>query len=159
MDAPQLIDRTVVYRGKMITVRRDTLRRPDGGTAEREVVDHPDSVAVVVLDDTGRVLLVRQYRHPVGGHLWELPAGLLDEPGESALAAAQRELAEEAGTAARHWHTLVDLHPSPGMTGERVRVFLARDPRPAGGQEGDADEDDITIEWVPLDEAVRQVRA
>jgi 8-oxo-dGTP pyrophosphatase MutT (NUDIX family) len=160
MDAPRLIDREVVYDGKMITVHRDTLRQADGGTAVREVVDHADSVAVVVLDPQGRVLLVRQYRHPVGEHLWELPAGLLDQPGEPALDAAQRELAEEAGTAARQWHTLVELHPSPGMTGERVTVFLARDPHPASGEhERDADEGEISAEWVLLDEAVRRVRA
>ena len=160
MDAPELIDREVVYRGKMITVHRDTIRQPDGSTAEREVVDHPDSVAVVALDPQGRVLLVYQYRHPVGAYLWELPAGLLDRPGEPALDAAQRELAEETGTAARRWHTLVDMYTSPGMTGERVRVFLARDLHPAGGGHGpDPDEGILTTDRVPLDEAVRRVRA
>jgi 8-oxo-dGTP pyrophosphatase MutT (NUDIX family) len=159
MTAPQLIHREVVYRGKIITVHRDTLRQPDGGTAVREVVDHPDSVAVVALDPQDRVLLVRQYRHPVGGYLWELPAGLLDRPGEPALDAARRELAEETGTTARLWHTLVELHTSPGMTSERVQVFLARDLHPAAGEhERDADEGDIATEWVPLDEAVRRVR-
>jgi len=160
MDAPELIDREVVYRGKMITVHRDTIRLPDGSTTEREVVDHPDSVAVVALDPQARVLLVRQYRHPVGAYLWELPAGLLDRPGEPALDAAQRELAEETGTAARQWHTLVDMYPSPGMTGERVRVFLARDLHWAGGgHRPDAGEQGLIVDWVPLDEAVSRVRA
>jgi ADP-ribose pyrophosphatase len=160
MESPQVVDRDVVYRGKIITVRRDTVRQPDGRTIVQEVVDHADSVAVVAIDADDRVLLLRQYRHPVGGHLWELPAGLLDQPGEPALQAAQRELAEETGTAANRWDALVDLHTSPGMTGERVRVFLARDVRPAPGEhEPDADEKGIVTEWVELDEAVRRVRA
>ncbi|NJC73893.1 NUDIX hydrolase [Planosporangium thailandense] len=160
MNAPELADREVVYRGKMITVHRDTLRRADGGTMVREVVDHPDSVAVVVLDAQERVLLVRQYRHPVGEPLWELPAGLLDEPGEPALDAARRELAEETGLAAQGWRTLVDLYTSPGMTGERTRVFLATEPERATGEhERDADEGDIETAWVALDDAVRRVWA
>jgi 8-oxo-dGTP pyrophosphatase MutT (NUDIX family) len=159
MNAPELVDREVIYRGKMITVHRDTIRQADGRTAVREVVDHPDSVAVVALDAQERVLLLRQYRHPVGAYLWELPAGLLDQPGEPALEAARRELAEETGLAARDWHSLVDLHPSPGMTGERVRVFLARDIHRARGEhERDADEGDLETRWTELDEAVRQVR-
>lgn len=160
MEPPQVVSREVVYRGKIITVRRDTVRRPDGDTTVQEVVDHADSVAVVAIDTRDRVLLLRQYRHPVGGHLWELPAGLLDRAGEPALQAARRELAEETGTAAEDWHTLVDLHPSPGMTGERVRVFLARDIHPASGEhKPDADEKGIVTDWVGLDEAVRRVRA
>src|SRR5690242_15249020 len=99
----------------MITVHRDTLRSPDGGTAVREVVDHPDAVAVVLLDSDDRVLLLRQYRQPVGDFLIELPAGLRDKPDESPVETAKRELAEEASTAAGWWRTLVDLHPSPGM--------------------------------------------
>ncbi|MGC9665865.1 NUDIX domain-containing protein [Planosporangium sp. 12N6] len=159
MDVPQLVDREVVYNGKIITVHRDTIRQPDGGTVVREVVDHPDSVAVVALDPQERVLLVRQYRHPVGEYLWELPAGLRDEANESTVDTARRELAEETGTAAHQWHTLVDLYPSPGMSGERVRIFLARDLHPATGEHRpDADEGDITTDWVPLDEAVRRVR-
>jgi ADP-ribose pyrophosphatase len=159
MDAPELIDREVVYAGKLITVHRDTLRRADGRTTVREVVDHPDSVAAVAVDDQDQVLLVRQYRHPVGGFLWELPAGLLDDPDEAPLDAAQRELAEETGAAARHWEPLVEMHPSPGMTGERVRIYLARDVYPAGGDHTrDADEGDLVTRWVRLDEAVRWVR-
>jgi 8-oxo-dGTP pyrophosphatase MutT (NUDIX family) len=144
MDAPELMDRDVLYRGKMITVHRDTLRQPDGQIVVREVVDHPDSVAVVALDVRARVLLLRQYRHPLGGYLWELPAGLLDEPGEPALEAARRELAEETGMAARDWRSLVDLHPSPGASGAHER---------------DADEGNLETRWIALDEAVREVRA
>jgi ADP-ribose pyrophosphatase len=158
MEQPQLLDRAVVYRGEIITVHRDTLRQ-GGQEVVREVVEHADSVAVVALDEDGKVLLVRQYRHPVGGFLWELPAGLLDEPGEDWIDAAQRELAEEAGIAARHWEQLVDLHPSPGMSGERVRVFLARDLRRTEGGPDPDDDEDLERQWVPLREALDRVRS
>jgi ADP-ribose pyrophosphatase len=157
MDKPELIERENVYRGKIISVHRDTLRQGDQRVT-REVVDHADSVAAVVLDDRRRVLLVRQYRHPVGDFLWELPAGLLDD-GEKPLDAAKRELAEETGVRARHWEHLVDLHPSPGMTGERVSIFLALEPSDApGGRDPDADED-LEQEWVPFEEALDRVRS
>jgi 8-oxo-dGTP pyrophosphatase MutT (NUDIX family) len=154
---PELVSRDVVYRGKLITVHRDTLRNTDGNTTEREVADHPDSVAVVLLDADERVLMVRQYRHPVDDFLVELPAGLCDKPGESPVEAARRELAEETGTTAGWWRTLVDLYPSPGMTGERVRVFLAREPTPVtDGPTPDPDEA-LDPTWLPLTEAVHRV--
>jgi 8-oxo-dGDP phosphatase len=154
---PEVVSRDPIFDGQMITVHRDTLRNEDGDTVVREVVDHPDSVAVVALDEEDRVLLLRQYRHPVGDVLIELPAGLLDKPDEPMVDAARRELAEETGVAAGWWRTLVDLHPSPGMSGERVRVFLARDLGPAtGDQHRDADEDLETF-WMPLAVAVGQV--
>jgi nudix-type nucleoside diphosphatase (YffH/AdpP family) len=157
MDRPELIHRDVVYDGDIITVHRDTLRQGDQRVT-REVVDHADSVAVVVLDERRRVLLVRQYRHPVGGFLQELPAGLLD-PGEDSLDAAKRELEEETGLTARHWERLVDLHPSPGMTGEKVRLYLARGLDAAsGGQHTDPDEQ-VELHWVPFEEALERVRS
>ena len=159
MDKPEVIKQETVYEGTMITVRRDTIRGGDGDPVVREVVEHADAVAVVALDDRDRVLMVRQYRHPVGDELLELPAGLLDESDRSPLAAMRRELAEETGMAAGWWRTLVDLYPSPGINTERVRVYLARDLRPAdGGHERDADED-LSVSWVPLAEAHRMVRA
>jgi ADP-ribose pyrophosphatase len=115
------------YRNGLIAVRNDNVRFPDGSSAERTVVHHPGAVAVVALDDAQRVLMIRQYRHPVGRRLWELPAGLRDIPGEDLLVAAQRELEEEAGYRAGEWHVLVDVYTSPGFTDERIRCFLARD--------------------------------
>src|SRR5205823_14189584 len=100
---------------------------PDGRVAVREVVEHMGAVAVVALDDDGRVVLIRQYRHPTREFLVELPAGLLDVSGEPAVETARRELFEEAALRAATWHTLVDLRSSPGMTDEAVRVYLARD--------------------------------
>jgi 8-oxo-dGDP phosphatase len=153
MDEPELLHRDLVYAGQVITVHRDTLRQGDQEVT-REVVDHADSVAVVAVDERRRVLLVRQYRHPVGGFLWELPAGLLDDPNEDPLGAARRELAEETGVTAGHWEHLVDLHPSPGMTGELVRIFFARDlGRDSEGRQPDEDEE-LEQRWVGLDEAV-----
>jgi ADP-ribose pyrophosphatase len=152
----------VVYRsGRVIDVRSDEVSMPDGSTAQRDVVVHPGAVGIIALDHAGRVLLLRQYRHPVGRLLWEPPAGLLDEPGEDPLTAAQRELYEEAHYEAGRWDVLVDTFTSPGMTDEAVRIFLARDlqesSRPRFG--GEHEEADMPIEWVPLDQAVAAVLA
>jgi 8-oxo-dGDP phosphatase len=98
---------------------------------ERDYVRHIGSVAVVPVDAEGQVVLVRQYRHPVGGELWELPAGLRDVAGEDLAAAATRELAEETDLVAERWDVLLDLHTSPGCSDERIRIFLARELAPA----------------------------
>ncbi|GAA0924155.1 NUDIX hydrolase [Nonomuraea longicatena] len=143
------------FKGYVIGVRTDTVRMPGDTVADRDYVVHPGSVAVLALDDEGRVLLLRQYRHPVRHLLWELPAGIRDVEGEPLAATAARELAEEAGYAAGTWHTLVDLMTSPGMADERVRVFLARDLRPVQIDfERKHEETDMPIEWVPLPDAV-----
>lgn len=147
------------YDGRIIAVRRDEVTMPGDTTAERDVVEHPGAVGVVALDDRGRVLLVRQYRHPVGRHLEEIPAGLLDVHGEPPLATAQRELAEEAGLAADTWHVLADALTSPGMTDEAIRVYLARDVREVDRQVQQHEEIEMTTEWVDLDQAVRRVLA
>ena len=102
-----------IYDGQIIAVRVDTVQMPDGSSADREVVCHADSVAVAALDENQRILLIRQYRHPVRRKSWELRAGLRDQDGESPLETARRELAEETGIRAAAWATLVDLHPSP----------------------------------------------
>src|SRR5215469_6122880 len=146
-----------LLRNWLITVRTDKVRMPDDLFAERTVVTHPGAVAVVALDDDQRVLMIRQYRHPVERQLWEIPAGLRDADGESPVATAQRELLEETGYRARDWHTLVDYFSSPGFSTERLRVFLARGLERAGdaGHEREDEEKYIVADWVPLDEAVR----
>jgi 8-oxo-dGTP pyrophosphatase MutT (NUDIX family) len=148
-------ERTERFAGKVIRVRTDVVGMPGGSTAARDVVEHPGAVGVVALDPSGRVLLVRQYRHPVGRALWELPAGLLDEPGEPASAAAARELAEEAHLTAGRWDVLVDALTSPGMTDEAIRVFLARGlGEPAGERHrGEHEEAELELRWLPLNEA------
>jgi ADP-ribose pyrophosphatase len=138
-DAPErwpVVDASLVGRGALVALRTDQVRMPDGDVAPRDVVEHPGAVAVLALDGGGRVLLIRQYRHPVGHLLWEIPAGLLDKPGEDPRAAAERELWEETGYAARDWHVLADCFSSPGIITERLRIYLARGLAPRAGPRG-----------------------
>jgi 8-oxo-dGDP phosphatase len=150
-------------RGRLVTLRTDKVRTPDDELAERDVVIHPGAVAVLALDDAQQVLLIRQYRHPVGRLLWEIPAGLRDVSGEQPWATARRELLEEAGYRARDWRVLADYYTSPGFSTERLRVFLARDLEFVPEAERDfvpeAEEAQLLPAWLPLDEAVRKVFA
>jgi 8-oxo-dGTP pyrophosphatase MutT (NUDIX family) len=147
-----------LYRGRVVTLRRDVVQMPDGVEAVREIVLHPGAVGIVAIDDEERVVLVNQYRHPVGRNLDELPAGLLDVAGEPALLAAQRELAEEARLQAGRWDVLLDLLPSPGFSAEAIRIYLARDLSDAVAEGFVAAHEEIqmTVERVPLDECVRR---
>ena len=160
-DEYELVDSETVFAGRIITVHVDTVRMSDNSTATREVVDHGGAVAIVALDDDGRVVLVNQYRHPVRARLDELPAGLLDVKGETAVDAARRELMEETGLQADTWHVLLDLHSSPGFSNEATRVFLARGLRPVGrdGFEVTGEELTMTVEREPLASAVRRALA
>ena len=165
-DVPEqwpVVSSAELLRGRMVTVRTDKVRFPDNQLAEREVVVHQGAVAVLTLDDAGRLLMIRQYRHPVAHLLWEIPAGLRDVAGESPWATAQRELAEEAGYRAGDWRLLADYYSSPGFSTERLRIFLARDPEPIPEAERDFvpehEEAQLLLSWVPLDDAVRKVFA
>jgi ADP-ribose pyrophosphatase len=120
-------NRELQYQGAKWRLVTDDVKLSDDSVVRRDVVEHPGAVGVVALDNEDRVVLVQQYRHPVAATLWEVPAGLLDEEGETPLATAQRELFEEAHLHADQWHLLLDLYSSPGMSSEAVRVFLARD--------------------------------
>ncbi|GLW63277.1 NUDIX hydrolase [Actinomadura rubrobrunea] len=162
----EVVGSGVEFEGHVFRVRRDRVRMPNGDRmeiAQRDVIEHPGSVGVIALDDADRVLLLRQYRHPVGRLLWEAPAGLRDVPGEPLHKLAERELLEEAGYRAARWHTLADVLPSSGMSDERVRIFLARDLTEVPAEEIDFErvheEADMPVVWVPLDEAVRKVFA
>lgn len=147
-----------VYDGAILTLRVDEVAMPGGRVAEREVVEHFGAVAVVARDETGRIAMVRQYRHPVGRRLLELPAGLLDGgPGESPLEAARRELAEEVDLAADDWRVLVDLALSPGFTDEALRLYLAEGLHTLDASERHDEEADMSVEWVSLDDAVDRV--
>jgi len=152
---------SVFRSGRVIEVRSDVVEMADGSTAVRDVVVHPGAVGIIALDDDGRVLLVQQYRHPVRRRLWEPPAGLLDVAGEAPLAAARRELFEEAHVTAGRWDVLLDAFTTPGMADEAVRVYLAREIAPATGpkHEGRYEEADMPVRWAPLDEAVAAVMA
>ncbi|MEU3498296.1 NUDIX domain-containing protein [Kitasatospora cineracea] len=149
------------FRGKVTGVRSEQVRMPDGVWAQRDYQLHPGSVAVLALDEQGRVLTLRQYRHPVRHRLWELPAGLLDVPGENPLHAAQRELFEEAHCKAGQWRVLVDFFTSPGGSDEAVRIFLATDLSEADGERYAAHGEELEIETarVPREDLVRLVLA
>jgi ADP-ribose pyrophosphatase len=158
----EVVESEPIFRGRVIAVRRDSVRMSDGAVAVREIIEHPGAVGVVAMDDDGNVLLVNQYRHPVRQRLDELPAGLLDVAGEPALLAAQRELAEEAGVTALDWEVLIDLHTSPGMTDEAIRIFLARGLQDIPAEERfepEHEEIELTVERVPLDVAVGRVQS
>ncbi|MEU0004701.1 NUDIX hydrolase [Streptomyces sp. NPDC006314] len=149
------------FVGNKTSVRTDDVVMPDGSVVRRDYQVHPGSVAVLALDEEDRVLLINQYRHPVRHKLWEIPAGLLDVPGENPLHAAQRELYEEAHVKAGDWRVLTDVYTTPGGCDEAVRIFLARDLSEAEGERFEAEHEETDMEHarVPADELVRRVLA
>lgn len=158
-DEPQFADVTsseLVFEGKVWDIRRDTFGYNGAGIV-REYVDHTGAVAVLALDDQNRVLLIKQYRHPVRMREWEIPAGLLDVTGEDPLAAAKRELAEEADISATDWNVLAEFYTSPGGSNEAIRIYLARGIAELDAFERIDEEADIELRWVPLDECVDAV--
>ncbi|GHE06813.1 NUDIX domain-containing protein [Klenkia taihuensis] len=149
-----------VYEGRVISLRKDTVAMPGGGSSVREVVTHPGAVGVVALDDDGAVVMLRQYRHSVREHLWELPAGLRDAEGEPPLETAKRELAEEVQLAADRWQLLTTSLSTPGFCDEVVGLYLAEGLHPVDRPEGfvvEHEEADMTVERVPLERAVQMV--
>jgi len=149
------------YTGPVASLRSDEVVMPDGGTAWRDVIEHPGAVGVIALDDEGRVLVLQQYRHAAGRMLWEPPAGLLDLPGENPLVAARRELYEETHHQAADWRVLVDAFTSPGISDEAVRIYLARELTLADGEPHprEHEEADMPLAWVPADVLVARVLA
>jgi ADP-ribose pyrophosphatase len=142
----------------MFGVVTDEVEFPDGTVAARDYLRHVGSVGVVAIDERERVVLVRQYRHPVGGPLWELPAGLVDVAGESLPQVAARELAEEADLVAGRLDLLIDLHTSPGCSDERIRIFLARDLTPAPQPHArEHEEATMTVTRFPVADAVAMI--
>lgn len=145
--------------GHITTYVRDRVRMIDGTAADREYTVHPGAVAVVVLDDQDRILTLRQYRHPVRLVMVELPAGLLDKPGEHPLEAAKRELYEEAHLVAEDWRVLIDYYNTAGASNEALRIFVARGPSQAEGERfaGVGEEAGIVTGWVPRAELLEAV--
>ena len=158
--APLAISKSeVVFEGKIWDITRESFDY-NGETLVREFVAHPGAVAVVALNDADQVLLINQYRHPVREYLWEIPAGLLDLPGESKLEAAKRELLEETGYIAESWEELIEFHTTPGGNNETIAIFLARQLRHQGHElELEGEETDLKVEWVSLSEALDSVLA
>ncbi len=151
---PEIVQSDIVFGGKVWDIRRDTFLL-EGDKIVREYVDHTGAVAVLALDERERVLLIKQYRHPVRMRDWELPAGLLDIRGEAPLLAAQRELAEEADLVAETWDLLAEFMTSPGGSNEVLRVYLARGVSAAPETFARTEEEaGIELRWVPLDEVV-----
>ncbi|MFJ4996520.1 NUDIX domain-containing protein [Microbacterium sp. NPDC088619] len=154
---PEVLRSDLVYEGAVWNVRDDRVRYGDG-EIRRQYVAHTGAVAILALDDEGRVLLIQQYRHPIRHRDWELPAGLLDVAGEEPLEAARRELAEEADLVAAHWEPLVSTWTTPGGNDELIHVFLATGVSAAQNAHAREDEEaDIRVEWIPLDAAVAAV--
>jgi 8-oxo-dGTP pyrophosphatase MutT (NUDIX family) len=152
--AERLVASQVVHRGRILEFRVDTLERSDGRHVRRDVAGHPGAVAVVALDPDGNVLLVRQYRHPAGRVLLEIPAGTLErDPATGAIedpdGAARRELEEETGYRAASWERLMDFWTAPGFATERMFLYLATDLVPASGDRLGPDEDEA-LELVRL---------
>ena len=148
-----------VFHGKIWDVVRESFDY-NGTQLTREFVRHPGAVAIIALDQQQRVLLIRQYRHPVRAYLWEIPAGLLDIPGEDRLTAAKRELLEETGFVANKWSQLIQFMTTPGGNDEVITVFLAEDLTHQGHDlQLEGEELDLVPLWVPLSEALADVLA
>ncbi|WP_461163298.1 NUDIX domain-containing protein [Arthrobacter sp. R4-81] len=157
----RLLSSRTVYEGRIWDVVSDSFKLTDDGDAlTRDYIDHPGAVAVLPMNDAGEVLLIKQYRHPVGMDLWEIPAGLLDVHGEDFVVGAARELAEEADLVAETWNVLVDFFNSPGSSSEAIRIYLARDLTAVPHHELHVrtdEEAEIELHWTSLDEAVEAV--
>ena len=157
VDLP-IVSSDIVFQGKIWDVRRETFDY-NGQQITREFVDHTGAVSVLAVDDEERVLLIKQYRHPIRAREWEIPAGLLDVADEDPLEAAKRELAEEVDLAAASWSVLSDYVTTPGGNNEAIRVYLARDLTETDAFAREDEEADIEKRWVPLDEALEAVVA
>jgi 8-oxo-dGDP phosphatase len=157
--SPTIVLTELDFEGRVWNVRRDVFEY-NGHELTRDYVDHPGAVAVLVLDDDGRVLLIQQYRHPIRSRDWEIPAGLLDIEGEDPLVAAKRELSEEVDLLASDWSHLVTFNSSPGGSNELITVFLARGISATVNSYHRTDEEaDIVVRWVPIGEVIAGVLA
>ena len=148
------------FRGPVFRVVTDEVVMPGGRVVDRDYIEHVGAVGVVAVDDAGQIVLIRQYRHALRSHLWEVPAGLVDVPGESLAGVAARELAEETDLAAGRMEHLLELHTTPGCSNERIRLYLARDLTPVtSGYERHDEEAELEVRRFPLAEAVRMALA
>lgn len=157
MIIPKVLESEEVYKGKIITIKRDTLTRGDGKNFVRETAVSSDAVAVVAIDEQGRILLIRQYRHPMGRPVWEIPAGKMDVDGEQPEETAIRELQEETDTTAESVELLTLFLNSAGWTNEKTYVYLAKGLRDVPEFQRENEEADIEKKWVSLEDAYEMV--
>jgi len=148
-----------VFAGRIWDVRRDDLTLESGMEVTRDYVVHPGAVGVIAVNSNAEILLVEQYRHPMGKLMWEPPAGLLDKPEENPLAAAQREFLEETGYVAQQWNVLFDMSTSPGGSTEVIRCYLAQQvsEHPDGRPSRQDEEADMPVKWVPITEILESM--
>ena len=153
-DPAAIVSSERVFQGKVWDIYSDTVRFA-GGEMTREYMKHSGAVAVLALDDDGKVLLINQYRQPIKVRDWELPAGLLDVDGEPPLEAAKRELAEETDLVAAQWSPLIRFNSTPGGSNEVIHIFEARGLSASPKSHHRTDEEaEIVVRWVALDEVV-----
>ena len=144
-----------IHAGRVFELRKENITLPNGITLDIDIIRHPGASAIVPISNVGGVILIRQYRHAVGGFIWEIPAGTLNR-GETPLACARRELVEETGFSAEVFHKLGEIVPVPGYSDERIHIFLAKGLGPAR-QHLDRDEL-LEVHEVPFDEAIHMIR-
>lgn len=144
-----------VYRGKLLHVRRDKVRLPDGESTEREYIEHPGAVMIIPMLESGELVMERQFRYPLRRDMLELPAGKID-PGEVPLECAKRELLEETGYAASAWRFVTTIHPVIGYSDERIEIFLAQGLTQHGGKLDEGE--NLEVFKLPLATALEWVR-
>ncbi len=153
----QFLEGQTIFEGRILNVKLDKIRLPNGNTSSREWIKHLGAVAVVPVTEDKKLIMVRQFRYPLGRVTLEIPAGKLDTAQEDRLEAAKRELHEEVGVVAKSWRDLGDYHPSPAILSERISLYLAQDftyndPCPD-------DDEFLEIEAIPLEKLVNMVMA
>ncbi len=145
----------LIYDGKLLRVKRDKVRLPDGGTAEREYIEHPGAVLIIGVLDSGELLMERQYRYALRRDMIELPAGKID-PGEAPLETAKREFREETGYTASEWRHVATIHLAIGYSDEHIEIFLAKGLKHEGAN---LDEEEfLEVITLPLATALDWVR-
>lgn len=152
----KVLSSKIAYKGRVFNITADRVLEPNGITAERDVVRHSGSVVILPVEDSAdpRILLERQYRYSARAYMWELPAGRID-PGETTLAGAKRELAEETGYRAKRWKKHLFFYPSPGFLDETMTVFLAQGLTP--GEAQPEDDEKIEFELIPISRVVKMI--
>lgn len=146
--------KSVLHQGRVFALTRENITLENGATIDIDIIRHPGAAAIVAVSDDNNVILIKQYRHAIGGYIWEIPAGTLN-PNESPLTCGKRELIEETGFSAQNWQKLGEITPVPGYSDERIHLFLAKELLPAE-QKLDHDEM-LNVHPVPFEEAIEMI--